>query len=51
MLQPLSQIEGIERVLNYHFERFPDTNSLKHNLKSLMRIILEHNIFADKMYK
>jgi hypothetical protein len=46
-------MEGIERVLNHHFDRFLDTNLLKHNLKSLMRIILEHNIFefADKMYK
>ena len=49
----IPQTEGIQRVLNYHFQRFPNTNKYKSNMKSLMRIILEHNIFefADRMYR
>ena len=49
----IPQKEGIERVIKYHYDKFPDEVVPKNHLRAFMQTILKHNIFhfAGKMFK
>ena len=49
----IPQKEGIKRSLDKHYDYFPEEKGDRDKIASLMRIILEHNIFefAGKMYR
>ena len=49
----IPQKEGIKRSLDKHYDYFPEEKGDRDKIASLMRIILEHNIFefAGEMYR
>lgn len=49
----IPQQEGIDKVIKYHYSKFPLEPVPKNHLRAFMNIILKHNIFhfAGQMYK